>query len=1039
MQLHTLTFAALGPFRDEQHIDFAELSSGGLFLLDGPTGAGKSTIIDAVVFALYGQVAGGYSSLHRLVSDHRDARTEPFVDLVFETGRGVYRVRRTPAFERLKKRGEGTTPQQATVKLWKGTSPAGVDGDPISTRAGEADDEIRDALGLSREQFVRTAVLPQGEFARFLQSKSDERRDILQSIFGTEHYEKVQAELKRKRVDARKACDDADADLRYAVTSFVDAAGREAAGHEDTRGPEHTIVQGTGEHGSGSGAFADPHRATQLVDQVLTAVVDAQDDAEAALISWADEVVAGLKTAYETLNARRAQAESARTEAEAKLKDLEQRRDRRDRLRAALAEQERLEAERDSHEARARRLDAGLRAATCRVAVDALDAAGAQLEHARHRVEALRATVELPGLDVAEADQDEVASAHRRLLDTIVGLNDVLKVEADLPHRRDELKTLGEDSEKLEKNLATIEARSAELPKRIESLEEQLSAAREAAVGLSGLRDERRQVSDLIGVHQDLLAARKEHETVDNRRRAALRMYTVASENESDLRRRYLESVAAELAEALPKGKPCQVCGSRKHPQRAQRTLDHVDREEVDAAEQTRLKRQRELDDTKQVLDQAATRVAELEGRLDRRSAEDLQARLAEIDAAITHAETAEQQLADLTGEISRRKQELEDCHEQHRRATADLATANARIASLTEAVERDDARVSEQRHGFSSVAARAADLKRRTTAADQLVKALAELTRHTEDHARRAAELDRTVAEAGFESIDAARDALVPANELERLRQQVEEWRRRMHAVEGRLAEPDLDGIDPAAQIDVDDARTAVECREAEFASLQREVATRGERLHRSRRARSKVVDVTGIRRRQHDAAAPIIRMAGLANADVNDNVLRMPLATYVLQRVFDSVVEAANERLVDMSSGRYTLESYDGKQSGTRRTGLGLHVIDAHTGQARETGTLSGGETFYVSLSLALGLADVVTSQAGGLTMNTLFIDEGFGSLDPDTLDDVMGVLAGLRSGGRVVGIVSHVEELKTRIPERIEVRRTSVGGPSSLTVVA
>jgi DNA repair protein SbcC/Rad50 len=228
-----------------------------------------------------------------------------------------------------------------------------------------------------------------------------------------------------------------------------------------------------------------------------------------------------------------------------------------------------------------------------------------------------------------------------------------------------------------------------------------------------------------------------------------------------------------------------------------------------------------------------------------------------------------------------------------------------------------------------------------------------------------------------------------------------------------------------------VDGAREAFAAQESELATLRQRATSGYDRWERSRDAQTRLVEATTHRRRQHDHAAPAIRIAGLANADSPDNATRTPLATYVLQRVFDSVVEAANERLVEMSAGRYTLEAHDGKQHGTRRTGLGLRVIDAHTGYARETETLSGGETFYVSLSLALGLADVVTAQAGGLRMGTLFIDEGFGSLDPETLDHVMGVLSTLRSGGRIVGVVSHVEELKTRIPERIDVRRTSVGG--------
>ncbi|NED95578.1 SMC family ATPase [Phytoactinopolyspora alkaliphila] len=1011
MQLHTLTFAALGPFRDQQHIDFGELTAGGLFLLDGPTGAGKSTIIDAVVFALYGQVAGGNSSKYRLVSDHRDLGTEPFVDLVFETGRGVYRVRRTPEYQRPKKRGEGTVTQQASVKLWRGTSPAGVAGDPLSTRAGEADDEIRDALGLSREQFVKTVVLPQGEFARFLQSRSDERRDILQSIFGTEHFESIQAELKRRRADMRKECDDADARLRFAVESFAYASGIEGA--SDT--------------------------GTQLVDQVLSAVTDQEDETEAALIGWADEIIAGLAGSYESLTTQCAQAEAARAEAGDRLSDLEQRQSRRDRLRTALAEKEQLEAARDHHDEADRRLDAGRRAATCRSAIDALDAVNGRLERARSRVEVLRATVELPGIDVTTAEQAAIASAHRELLDTVVGLNDMLKLEADLPPRRDELTSLTDEHAKLQKNLASIEARSEALPRQIEMLEEQSAAAREVAAALPSLRAERRTVEELAGVHQDLLDARHERESADSRRRATLRMFTKASETEADLRRRYLEGVAAELAEKLVPRKPCQVCGSVKHPKPAQRMLDHVDRESVDAAEQARIACQQDLDACVEAFSQAATRVAELEGRLDGRTAQELRQRLAELDAAIADAEAAEQSTTTLNHELIRRRQEQQTCREQQGKAIADIAAVDARLASRTEAVDRDAARVSEARLGFPSVASRVSDLKRRAEAASQLMTALAELARYTEDHASRTSELRQAISSAGFASIESVRDALLPDNELADLHRLVNEWRRRMDAVEGRLAEPDLVGIDPDAHLDVEAARAAFAAHEAELTALRQRATTSHDRLNRSRDCRDRLVKTTRHRRAQHDKAAPAIRIAGLANADSPDNATRTPLATYVLQRVFDSVVEAANERLVEMSAGRYTLEAHDGKQHGTRRTGLGLRVIDAHTGHGRETETLSGGETFYVSLSLALGLADVVTAQAGGLRMGTLFIDEGFGSLDPETLDHVMGVLSALRSGGRVVGVVSHVEELKTRIPERIDVRRTSVGGPSTLAVVA
>ncbi|AYY15024.1 SMC family ATPase [Actinobacteria bacterium YIM 96077] len=1012
MHLHELTFAALGPFRDEQHIDFRELTAGGLFLLDGPTGAGKSTIIDALVFALYGQVAGGNSSKHRLVSDHRDRNAEPFVELVFETGRGIFRVRRTPEFERPKKRGEGTVTQQASVKLWKATSPDGLDGDPLSTRAGEADAEILEAIGLTREQFVKTVVLPQGEFARFLESKSDERRDILQRIFGTEHYEQVQEDLRRRRVAARQECDRADQQVRFATESFVDGVGLDD---------------------DGARAVSD------LTEVAITATARERDEADAVLLARIVDIHTGLETQHQACELRHAEVEATRHEAANHLHELEQHRERRDRLRAARAAKDQLEAERSEQEERERRLDAGRRAARCESSIHALDDVRGRLDTAQRRVEDLRATVELPGIDVATARHQDVSRTHRELRDIVIGLEDVLEVEARLPDRRDQLTTLQRDRTKLAANLETIESRCTALPAEIASVETELDAARKTAASLDSLRHERTGIHELLSVHDALVAARHQHESAETAHQDALRRLAEASELESDLRRRYLAGIAAEIADELVDGEPCRVCGATEHPAPATRAAGDVTREQVESAEQARKEREHERDARQQDVTRASTRVAELEGRLDGHTDDELRRRLSETDAAIDAAETAQQRVGELGENLDRHRQELDDLTEERRQAAADIAGVDAQITALSEAIDRDEARVASERAGFSTIAARVADLERRAHAAEQLASALADVERHADEHTRREREVDEVITAAGFPTEDDARSALLPAAELDDLETAVQDWSRRMHEVDGRLAAPDLVGVDPDAHIDVTAARTELDRRDGEFEELQRAMATSDQRLERSHRARAKIVDALLRRRQRYAESEALIRVAGLVNADSPDNALRMPLATYVLQRVFDGVVDAANERLVEMSSGRYALESHEGKQAGSRRTGLGLRVVDAHTGHARGTDTLSGGETFYVSLALALGLADVVTAQAGGLRMGTLFIDEGFGSLDPDTLDNVMGVLADLRSGGRSVGVVSHVEELKTRIPERIEVRRPSASGPSTLHVIA
>ncbi len=291
MHLRSLTLQALGPFAGTYTIDFEQLGASRLYLLEGPTGSGKSTIIEAIVFALYGKVASADSSDDRLRSGYADADTETFVDLVFETGSGEYRVLRSPEWQRAKKRGEGTTKQQPSVKLWRLAGPDGaleaglVDpagGELISTRLDEAGAEIQRAIGLDRAQFVQTIVLPQGEFASFLRADPEHRRSLLQKVFGTAVYERVQDQLAVMRVDAQRAVVAARTAVGAAVAHFVGAA-------------EITDVPSGAEKvaaGSGSGPLATASELRELGDVAAPDVLPAVDAHVAALAGAAANAVA---------------------------------------------------------------------------------------------------------------------------------------------------------------------------------------------------------------------------------------------------------------------------------------------------------------------------------------------------------------------------------------------------------------------------------------------------------------------------------------------------------------------------------------------------------------------------------------------------------------------------------------------------------------------------------------------------------------------------------------------------------------------------
>ncbi|WP_043607477.1 AAA family ATPase, partial [Cellulomonas carbonis] len=248
MHLHTLTFQAVGPFPGRHTIDFAELGAGGLFLLEGPTGAGKSTIIDMVVFALYGKVASRDASEDRLRSGHATPDVETFVDLVLETSSGVYRVRRTPQYQRPKQRGTGTTTQQASVRLWRLASPDRPDdGELLSTRLDEAGAELLRVVGLERDQFVQTVVLPQGEFAHFLRARPEDRRGLLQKVFGTGLYERLQVRLERMRAEVARQVQDATALVRQEVAGFAGAADLDA---DDAQALTDAAAAGIGDDAS---------------------------------------------------------------------------------------------------------------------------------------------------------------------------------------------------------------------------------------------------------------------------------------------------------------------------------------------------------------------------------------------------------------------------------------------------------------------------------------------------------------------------------------------------------------------------------------------------------------------------------------------------------------------------------------------------------------------------------------------------------------------------------------------------------------------
>ncbi|MHA7134359.1 AAA family ATPase [Oerskovia turbata] len=1059
MRLHSLTLQAIGPFAGRHAIDFAELASSGIFLLEGPTGAGKSTIIDAVVFALYGKVASEAASEDRLRSAHAAPDVESFVDLVFETGAGVFRVRRTPEFQRAKKRGTGTTTQQAGVALWR---LAGVDeaflpgasgadetpGELLSTRLDEAGLEIQRAVGLDRRQFVQTIVLPQGEFASFLRADPEHRRSLLQKVFGTEIYDRVQSELAALNREAQGVVSAARAQAAGAVENFVGAAGlmtedaaalREAA-RDDLRlaGP------------------LDVGEAPETPD--LPDRIEAPESADGspsvrtlvhrhvrAMRQAAESLDAQASTARASLVAAREAFESARA-----LADAVTRRD------ALLADQAVLDAAAEQVAADRATLADALRAAVVEPVL--VGRQGAEKEFAAAQDRLLLARTDVPEA-LASADVSTLEVLRSDLAAASARLERLLPVGASLPGRERELvdgrKDVERDREEHARVLADLQARPVERAER--------EARRTALADVAGRLDERR---DKARAAEGALDATRQADTTSAALAAATARQAdlvtaarAAADAEHAVRTAWLGGIAGDLATGLAPGDPCPVCGAREHPAPARPADDHVDRDAVEVAEEAR--RAAEVR-----VAEAAAEIATLSERLDglRRALDGVG-----VEGARERLDTARELVAESLAAVDDRE-----------RATADLVafdaettTLSAQATSLAERIAAEGARldaladrIGQDRQEITDEIAAAgplladADLpnpladdgasvnpvavldtalRERVVAVSALLEAEATLAQTSKVLAARTAELATALAAAGFVDERQALDALLPAADRDALDQRLRTVDAEAERIKRGLADEAIASLPTDVEVDLDEASDAVGRAEA----VERGAAlAANEAAGRSTAAATAAADVetavaawTGARAE----AAPVARMAALAAGAGADNAKALSLATYVLVRRFEDVVAAANDRLREMSDGRYELERSDEKEDvRTRRTGLAMKVLDHRTEQARDPRTLSGGETFYVSLCLALGMADVVTAEAGGVDLGTLFVDEGFGSLDPETLDAVLGELGKLRAGGRVVGVVSHVEALKQSIAERIEVRRLP-SGVSTLTVRA
>ncbi|TXR99856.1 SMC family ATPase [Streptomyces sp. col6] len=1044
MRLHTLRITAFGPFGATEEIDFDALSSAGLFLLHGPTGAGKTSVLDAVCYALYGAVPGARQSPGTsLRSDHAAADLPTEVRLDLTVGGRRLEITRRPAQPRPKKRGGGHTTEKAQSWL-RGYDPD--DGwQALSRSHQEIGEEITQLVGMSREQFCQVVLLPQGDFARFLRADAEARGRLLGRLFDTRRFAAVEdrlAELRRTAEAQVKAGDDQILGLAQRIAQAAGPAAREL-GLPDVQPGDPGLADAV--LGWAATARSGARERLDIAASVLATAEHRHADAHRALDT--ERELAALQERYAETRRRADAVETGRAAHEGALERL----------------------------ARARKADLVAPALELR---EAAERAYRQAREARDR-----AGDRLPET-LADAGAEQLAGLEHRLREERGGLESARRAERRSAEIDDERAALERQAGADDALVRDTEGWLAGWETTRQDLQARLDAALEAATRtelLARRLDPARRRLDAAR-RRDTLAAQV---TTAGLRLADAREHALGThEHWLDLRERRLRGIAAELAAQLAAGEPCAVCGATDHPAPARTGDGHVDRATEEAAERTHRGAEQARADAEQALavvrERHATARAEAAGAAgtadggtdpagatgaatgpdatgqaddvtsvstgagdsaDSGVAPTVAALAALVDAlAGEHAEAyrtaagahaAREALAAAEREQRRRAEDRQRAEQRAAARTSRRESLDAERAALDEVLDR-------ARGGYASVAEHAAVLQRRV---DLLVEA-AGAVREEESAAARLKEADDRLADAafraGFETPEAAAATLLDDAGQRTLQHRIDAWQAEAAAVADRLAETAARDAAARPAAAPDAAREAFDRAERALREAAAGLDAARERCAELARLSRRVADevrALGPVREEYERVA---RLAGLTAGTSADNARKMRLESYVLAARLEQVAAAATARLSRMSAGRYQLVHSDAR-TGARRSGLGLHVIDAWTGRERDTATLSGGETFFASLALALGLADVVTDEAGGVRLDTLFIDEGFGSLDDQTLDEVLDVLDSLRERDRSVGIVSHVADLRRRIPAQLQVVKERHGSAVRLRAEA
>lgn len=1001
-----LTLQAFGPFAGCELIDFTQLGQNPLFLINGPTGAGKSSILDAICFALYGQTTGAERDATQMRCDHAGAATLTEVSLDFLLGKKSYRIRRVPQQERAKKSGEGTTSQTPEAQLWL------MDGSPdgqlmVSKSVTEANAQIKILIGLDVEQFRQVMVLPQGKFRELLMADSKEREKIFGQLFQTNIYRRIEDKLKGKASGIKREME-AHNNIIKGILEPTDASS-EAEISQELECLQPQISNATNNK---TAADKKLKLATSNKDKALDVKNRFSDLAlqRTALTSLNNQqplINSQTKRLQQAQQAQSIQHHfNNQTTQQAQRKQLEQQLEQ---------SRQQLAQTKNAHQ------NALQESANAKQALQGLD----ELKQQQHDLQ--RCQQQLTNL--ASAKENKQAAEKKNQISS-QALADKAQYYKNLQaeHRSTQAKVTA-----LAVALEALPTQQTKLEnlKHKQPLREQLESLRQTAGQLaSQLRQAEQKQKQQQIQHEDMR---------DNANRLELQWHT---------------GQAALLAQELQQGEPCPVCGSAEHPKPAtpQEGGQLISKEQVDQARSAQqhayevltadndklqhVKTQKELNikEGKQLnatlseyaqitLDDMAAELKQADQQVhnllqQQREQQTLNVRMGEIEQELTLTQTA----------ITQGEAIAKTDHQQFTKAAAEVEQLETQIPKDYRQADALSLQLTKLAEQIQTITTRADTAEQRLNACqsalDRADSTLVAQTQQLQDNQTTlqaaTATWQQALATSDFADEQAFNNAQLSDAEQQSISEEINDFKTRLSnlqavikQLEHDLAEQPLPDI-PALEV------ALVEAAE-QFQQTDSALQTLTERFNLLKNVQDRLQKARDKNTLLDQQYAVIGTLSDVANGQTGDKI---SLNRFVLSVLLDDVLIQASHRLHIMSKGRYRLLRKEDRAKGNKASGLELEVEDGNTGKTRAVATLSGGESFMAALSLALGLSDVVQSYAGGITLDALFIDEGFGSLDAESLDAAIRVLIDLQQTGRMIGIISHVSELKEQMALRLDV---------------